>query len=985
MAKTSKTIETEVKIGKALSQIKELEKAFARVSTKGVSPINKSLVQMNQLLKSSRALAGGLSKDFDKVVKATKDIKSSTQTIDKSLFSRLTWRRQDKDDRSDPNKKSEDKGPSFFQLLSMARKMEAVRPRGSSIPDLLSDPEAYKARREGFLSALGDKKGLGNFKKNLAAKYIPRLAGLATAATAASVAVAAVAAAAATASAAVVGLGAAFVGLGSKMMQSEEQLAKLQTAFQSQAMAAEEYSKAVLHAARTPFETDEVIGAVVQMQVFQVNAFERIGKSGRKLVDILGDMAGATGTDLATATHALQRAMVGEWEIMQNNFQISAKMIPQLKGVATGTDEYKRAIIEYLEQQERFVGGQEIMARSIKGMWSNIKDAFSNIVTFTAGVADSKAELSNVTLYDKFRESIEGIYSALSRPGILDEYAQDIENIVKGNDKAAASVTKLNSLFGGNADLASLQAALDPKLIDSVKLAKLYDMGYALDGLYSRGEKIVALGQIIGQFMKVLYAGTFKPVVEGIGKGIDWALGKFEEFISYVTTSNVFGLSTFENEEDAIRSLTKIAIDAGKNFGFTADQLATGIEGIVDKMGVKGAQFDEEVRRRGINTLNGWQKLVMVFSILMEFVSMYIEDKMSGVFKLFKSLGAGLLDGFSVVTDGTFEALFNQFKDMIVGVGMTNEEVSESMSKAWEGFGAVVGAVFGIFVNTMTTTISVLVAVGRTLWNVLQIAGRLVTLLSEVLTGRFAEAGETLKNIGGDFADIFDAAKGVGDVFSNSFAGVIDSAKKIGSVFLPVQPSYSTYGDSEKDPYKKADEREKSRKKDAKDQKKILNEQLRESINNRRSLGYEIYRTRKAIEDIEIAYVYERRFDNDYKPPFNYLWGNDGNIQPPVKKFAVGSFNLPKDELIFAHKGEMIIPAREADYLRNMMTPNNGFRQGARLAGSMLPAVLETQGVTNKTINSPTINQYFMGQSGSRVATQLYNEAKNLAREVVVS
>ena len=59
-----KSLETELKIGKALSQIKELEKAFLRVSTNGVNPINRSLAQMNNLLRTSRSLAGGLDKEF---------------------------------------------------------------------------------------------------------------------------------------------------------------------------------------------------------------------------------------------------------------------------------------------------------------------------------------------------------------------------------------------------------------------------------------------------------------------------------------------------------------------------------------------------------------------------------------------------------------------------------------------------------------------------------------------------------------------------------------------------------------------------------------------------------------------------------------------------------------------------------------------------------------------------------------------------------
>ena len=1092
MAASMKSLETELKVGKALSQIKELEKAFLRVSTNGVNPINRSLAQMNNLLRTSRSLAGGLDKDFKKMANVIASVNRAAArpsapspkqsppsspamqgrlasmfpamarfvtaaaagiTLLKGSFDRLRMKMANviasvnrSAARSPAPSPKQSPSSSPASLWQLAKSYERSRYRKSKFGSE-TNKKLFAASEKALMEKIGSS-GFSPAMQGRLAAMLPVAARLATLAGAASAAIAGIAAVTSVAAAGVTLLGAAFAGLGIKMVESEVQLAKLQTAFQSQSKAAIEYQKAVLHAARTPFETDEVINAVVQMQVFQVNAFERIGKSGRQLVDILGDMAGATGTDLATATHALQRAMVGEWEIMQNNFQISARMIPQLKGLSTGTAEYKKAIIDYLEQQGRFIGGQEIMAKSLRGMWSNIKDAATNLITFTAGVADSKAELANVTLYDKFRESLFGIYDAVSRPDVLNQYANLMAEVNAGGKDGAIAMGKLIDALGDEEKAKKLLNIANNKNIKSEyqRIQALKAAGFEEDQIYSRGQKIVAMGQMLGQIMKVVYTATFKPVLEGIGNALDWVLRKFENVGKMLLGDKMFKRSVVKNAEDAKKSLTQIALSVGQQWGISAETMAGGIEKVVAGMGERGKQFDKEIRERGIHTLNDWQRLVMVFSVIMELVSLLIEDKLGGVFTLFRQLGKGFSEGFSFITDGTFSALFEQFSSMIKGLGLTNEEVTGDMMGSWRAWGQVIGNVAGAVMTAIAVTTSTMLMFGRITWNVLQIITRLITTVGELLTGNFEAAGQTIQNIGGDFVDIFSAVKDYAGVLAAANTGLGKLMPNQEGINRPDAYALAAEDKAQIEMSKGQKDNEKERKKDAEDQKKLMERQIlatkqsgrggsqsttinyyggqgpekdpnspfykqpgpgvelppsiidtqkqavekadkviRESggFKTNPSVGSYYVDTTGRVRVVEGGILGKKQkaleidgYEFEYK---------NGNLVPIPVSRAVGAFNLPYDQAVFAHKGEMIIPAREAEYLRSMITPNDGFRQGASLAGAMIPAALGGGSSVSKIINAPTVNQYFMGQSGSRVATQLYGEAQNLAKQVVSS
>lgn len=212
----------------------------------------------------------------------------------------------------------------------------------------------------------------------------------------------------------------AFSGLGilqpiiSNIGQTEQQLTQLKTSLQSTTLGVQEYQKAMEFAAVTPFAVGQVIRSATLLRTFQFDPFATPKEGGRQLIEVLGDMAGAMGRDVALAAHALNRAMVAEWEIMQNNFQISARMIPKLKGLKSGTKEYGDAIIEFLHKQERFRGGMKLTAQSMTGLISNIEDAFDILKTFIGGTSDAEFLLRGLTFYDRLRDNLRMLYDTAS-------------------------------------------------------------------------------------------------------------------------------------------------------------------------------------------------------------------------------------------------------------------------------------------------------------------------------------------------------------------------------------------------------------------------------------------------------------------------------------------------------------------------------------------------------------------------------------------
>lgn len=401
------------------------------------------------------------------------------------------------------------------------------------------------------------------------------------------------------------GLAVAFAGISivdktfTSMKTAEASILKLKTALQSATAGVADYERAVRFAAKTPFPVEQVVQAAVALRAFQTDPFKEVTKGGALLMDVLGDMAGAMGQDLTTATLAFTRALQGEWEIMDNNFQINRRSIPKLQALTVGTKAYKDELIKFISEQKRFQGGMEAMSKSLTGMMSNMADAIDLVFMGIAGVADSEARLKGLTLFDSVKNSIRELYDAVSASSPFEIFAANMDKLDKAtlgldvdgltakidvvgtklrglmldpvkNREAVISVQKdLDNLIARKdllstkkGQLSSAFVGLTPKgkdgnprgkdetlnyLVAQTKSAK--EQSQIVDQFMNQGEKLMLLGRIIGQFFKMIFDTTIGPIISAAADGIEALLNQGQKLMSAVIPFNAFGASVLKSYE----------------------------------------------------------------------------------------------------------------------------------------------------------------------------------------------------------------------------------------------------------------------------------------------------------------------------------------------------------------------------------------------------------------------------------------------------
>jgi hypothetical protein len=394
-----------------------------------------------------------------------------------------------------------------------------------------------------------------------------------------------------------------------KMREVESQIIRLTTAHQDSAKAVKDYQEAVLFASKTPFSVGSVTESVAVLRTFQFNPFRDVG-GGRNMLEMLGDMAGALGVDLATATHALYRAQVGEWEIMQNNFQISAKMIPQLKGLTSGTKEYRDAIVDYLSQQDRFRDGMKFTVDSIRGLMSNITDAMGIVLIGIGSVVESKKALKGLTFYDAVKDSLKPLYEAVSQSSDLKTYMQEMAKV----DLGKKNLGEVKSQFGDKyfQDLQRVTSSFSTIQRQQAELEKL---GYGTDKVYAQGERLMYLGNTIGQFFRVIWETFISPFITALANGVEWLLTFNESFTNNVVKKFLGGGAQIGEKAEDTTQVMKIL---SETYGVSIDE-------IINKTGGMMSGIRDLAKKESLETMTNLQKTLLWFTIAMEFVKLAIE------------------------------------------------------------------------------------------------------------------------------------------------------------------------------------------------------------------------------------------------------------------------------------------------------------------------------------------------------------------------
>lgn len=189
-----------------------------------------------------------------------------------------------------------------------------------------------------------------------------------------------------TAGAAVTGFGAAMaagLGLGVKAAADQQrQMAALETAFQGNTKAAQEYYKwAQQYGKTTPFETADVIDATIKLKSYGLEAKNTLGP--------IGDMAASMGKPLDQAIEAVADAQTGELERLKE-FGITKQMLID-QAAKMGKDEVVNAKGQIVDQQamndallalmeQRFKGSMDRQSKTLLGQLSALRDSITMIL-----------------------------------------------------------------------------------------------------------------------------------------------------------------------------------------------------------------------------------------------------------------------------------------------------------------------------------------------------------------------------------------------------------------------------------------------------------------------------------------------------------------------------------------------------------------------------------------------------------------------------
>ena len=260
----------------------------------------------------------------------------------------------------------------------------------------------------------------------------------------------------------------------SEAMDLEGYRLQLETATKDTQKASEIMKYAIDLANRTPFEGGELVEAA--------SKFEAMGMAAKQWLPLAGDMAAATNKSFDQATEALIDAQTGELERLKEFGITKAKIMEQgekmfsdvqlvnSKGQIVNQEKFNEALVSLM--QERFAGGMEKQAGTIKGLWSTVtgvtKSALANMVGITTD--GSVRTGSALDLLKGGVSSLAGRLEQWQQDGTLDAIAQRLDQgIARGADLASQAFQWLQA----NGD--TLLARLKPlaATIAAFKIAKL--------------------------------------------------------------------------------------------------------------------------------------------------------------------------------------------------------------------------------------------------------------------------------------------------------------------------------------------------------------------------------------------------------------------------------------------------------------------------------------------------------------------------------
>ena len=242
-----------------------------------------------------------------------------------------------------------------------------------------------------------------------------------------------------TATAGVVATLAGKTGL-SEAMGLEGYRLQLETATKDTQKASEIMQYAIDLANRTPFEGGELVEGAAK--------FEAMGMAAQKWLPLAGDMAAATNKSFDQATEALIDAQTGELERLKEFGITKAKIVEQGEKLFAGVqlvnnqgqivnqEKFNEALISLME--DRFAGGMEKQATTMKGLWSTVTGVTKSALATITGITTDGSIRSGSAL-DLLKSKVQGL------AGKLEQWQQDgtLDRIARSFDQGLARAVEI--------------------------------------------------------------------------------------------------------------------------------------------------------------------------------------------------------------------------------------------------------------------------------------------------------------------------------------------------------------------------------------------------------------------------------------------------------------------------------------------------------------------------------------------------------------
>ena len=357
-----------------------------------------------------------------------------------------------------------------------------------------------------------------------------------------------------TATAGVVATLAAKTGL-SEAMDLEGYRLQLETATKDTQKASEIMQYAINLANKTPFEGGELVEGA--------SKFEAMGMAAQKWLPLAGDMAAATNKSFDQATEALIDAQTGELERLKEFGITKAKILEQgekmfsgvqlvnNQGQITNQEKFNEALIALM--QDRFAGGMEKQATTMKGLWSTVTGVTKSALATITGITTDGSIRSGSAL-DLLKGKVQLLAGKLEewqQNGTLDRIAQQFD---QGLAKAVETAGKAFTWVTENGDtvkrwIVGLGSAL--AMVKVLKFAS--DVKDAMDklSLFSNvAGRLLAANPIVLAIGAAIAAGAL--LIANWDKVKAWAINIKDQFVDSFSRIGASISETFHGAITAI-------------------------------------------------------------------------------------------------------------------------------------------------------------------------------------------------------------------------------------------------------------------------------------------------------------------------------------------------------------------------------------------------------------------------------------------------